>query len=304
MTAPVVDEGRRRARRMARAGLVGSALAFGLMALLARWLTQPERGFTPGHLSVLRFVVGAAATGAVFLARPALFQPRNMRLLVLRGLSGGAVVVLYFFALSRIPAGQAGVIYNLFPVLATVLALFIFRERPRIHLVLGILAASMGVGLVLSQGHLSIRLGPGELSAIAAAFFAALSANVIRASRSTDNATTIFFFFCVAGLPVVLPFALDPWPTAWLPWGLALVMSLLALTGQVLMAEAYGALTVSEAAGWLQLMPIAQYLMAVPLLGETLTLYGVAGVLLTVAGVIYGTAMGQRAPAPDTLEGA
>lgn len=294
----------RRARTRARLGLVASALSFGLMALLARWLSQPERGFTAGHLSVLRFVLGAAAVGGYFLLRPSQFHPQNMRLLILRGLSGGAVVVLYFYALSRIPAGQAGVVYNLFPVLATVLALFIFRERPRVHLVLGILAASTGVGLVLSQGHLSIRLGTGELSAIAAAFFAALSANVIRASRHTDNAATIFFFFCVAGLPVVLPFALSPWPREAVPWLLAILMSLLALVGQVLMAEAYGALTVAEAAVWLQLMPISQYLLAVPLLGESLTSYGVAGVVLTVAGVIYGTVLGQRKPAPDTLEGA
>lgn len=292
----------RRAR--ARLGLVGSAISFGLMALLARWLSRPERGFSAGHLSVLRFVVGSAAVGAFFLVKPGYFRPQNMKLLILRGLSGGAVVVLYFYALARIPAGQAGVVYNLFPVLATVLALFIFRERPRIHLLLGILAASAGVGLVLSQGRLSIHLGAGELSAIAAAFFAALSANVIRASRHTDNAATIFFFFCVAGLPVVLPFAFDPWPRALFPWFLAIGMSLLALVGQVLMAEAYGALTVAEAAVWMQLMPISQYLLAVPLLGESLTSYGLAGVALTVAGVIYGTVLGQRKPAPDTLEGA
>jgi drug/metabolite transporter (DMT)-like permease len=298
------DHARRRARRLARLGLVASAISFGLMALLARWLTLPRQGFSPGHLSVLRFVIGAGAVGAYFLVRPSQFRLGNMRLLILRGLSGGAVVVLYFYALSRIPAGQAGVVYNLFPVLATVLSLFIFKERPRVHLLLGILAASFGVGLVLSQGHLSIHLGAGEISAIAAAFFAALSANVIRASRATDNAATIFFFFCVAGLPVVLPFALSPWPRGLLPWMLAGVMSLLALLGQVLMAEAYGALTVAEAAVWLQLMPISQYLLAVPLLGESLTTFGVAGVLLTVAGVIYGTALGQRKPAPDTLEGA
>lgn len=286
------------ARARARAGLVASAVAFGLMAILARWLSQPARGFTPGHLAVLRFVVGAAATGAVFLVRPSMFQPRSMKLLVLRGLSGGAVVVLYFYALARIPAGQAGVVYNIFPVLATVMSLFLFKERPRLHLLVGLVAATLGVVLVLGQGSLALRLGPGELAALAAACFAALSANVIRASRSTDSAATIFFFFCLAGLPVVLPFALDPWPRAALPWALALVMSLLALAGQVLMAEAYGALTVAEAAGWLQLMPIAQALLAVPILGEPLTLPSLAGVALTMAGVVYGTILGRRARPP------
>lgn len=291
-------------RALARLGLAGAALSFGLMALLARWLSQPERGFSPGHLSVLRFVVGMAAAGAWFLHRPASFTTGNLRLLVLRGLSGGAVVVLYFYALAHVPAGQAGVIYNIFPVLATALSLVALRERPRIHLLLGILAATAGVVLVLGQGQLRLKIGPGELAALAAAGFAAFSANVIRASRRTDSAVTIFFFFSLAGLPVVLPFALDPWPRALLPWALALLMSLLALVGQVLMAEAYGALTVAEAAVWLQLMPICQYLLAVPLLGEAVTAFGLAGVLLAVAGVAYGTVLGQRRSPPDTLEGA
>jgi drug/metabolite transporter (DMT)-like permease len=71
-------------------------------------------------------------------------------------------------------------------------------------------------------------------------------------------------------------------------------MSLLAFGGQLLMSEAYGTLAVSEAAVWLQLLPIVQYLLAVPLLGERATGLGLAGVLITVAGVAYGTVMGHR----------
>jgi drug/metabolite transporter (DMT)-like permease len=113
--------------------------------------------------------------------------------------------------------------------------------------------------------------------------------------RGTDNAATIFFFFCLAGLPVVLPFALDPWPTDVAAWGVALVVGLAAFGAQILMAEAYGALSVSEAAVWLQLTPIAQYVLAWPLLGERPTLSGLAGVALAMAGVAYATALGHRA---------
>jgi len=62
----------------------------------------------------------------------------------------------------------------------------------------------------------------------------------------------------------------------------------------MLMSQAYGTLAVSEAAIWLQLLPITQYLLAVPLLGERATAFGLAGVLITVAGVAYGTVMGAR----------
>jgi drug/metabolite transporter (DMT)-like permease len=283
-----------RRRRLARVQLAGSALCFGLMAILARKLTLPGMGFTAGHLAVMRFVVGALLSLAAFGLLPGLYRPSNYRLLVTRGLSGGAVVVLYFYALAHIPAGEAGILYNVFPVIAVVMSLVIFQERPTVHLWLAILAASLGVVLVLSQGHVGLGFGRGQLAALAAAVFAATSANAIRAVRHTDNAATIFFFFCVAGLPVVLPFALAPLPGGLLPWGLALLMSLLAYGGQMLMSEAYGTLSVSEAAVWLQLLPITQYLLALPLLGERVTAPGLAGVLITVAGVAYGTVLGHR----------
>jgi len=120
----------------------------------------------------------------------------------------------------------------------------------------------------------------------------------IRAMRATDNAATIFFYFCLGGLPVALPFALDPWPLAPAAWGLAALMALAAWGAQLFMAEAYGALTVPEAAVWLQLTPMAQALLAVPLLGEAITPVEVAGLAIGVAGVAYGTAKGSRAASP------
>jgi drug/metabolite transporter (DMT)-like permease len=272
---------------------VGSGLAFGLMAVLARRLSRS--GFTAGHLSVIRFGVGALVSLAVFAIRPGLFRPRDLPRLLARGISGGLVVVLYFAALARIPAGEAGLIYNLFPLLAAGMSIFTFGERPTFHLLAGLLLATLGVGLVLGPGRGSAAIGLGQLAALAAALFAAASANIIRGMRGTDNAPTIFFFFCAAGLPVVAPFALDPWPAAAAPWALAVGMGLAAFAAQVLMTEAYGALAVPEAAVWLQLTPLAQVALAVPLLGETLSGIQAAGVLVGVAGVAWATVGGPRA---------
>jgi len=279
-------------RALARLELVGCGLSFGIMAVLARWLAIGPVRFTAGQLSVVRFAVGAIVSLAVFAARPALFRPRDTRRLLARGISGGLVVVLYFAALARIPAGEAGTIYNLFPVFATGMALGMLGERPTRHLWFAIALATAGVALVLGGGTLRLGLGWGELAALGAAFFAAISANVIRGMRGTDNAPTIFFFFCVAGLPVVLPFALDPWPIAPVPWLLAVGMGLAAFVAQVLMTEAYGTLSVSEAAAWLQLTPISQFALAALLLGEPVTAAAAAGVALSVAGVAWATALG------------
>ena len=293
--------GARRQRNLARLELLAAGVCFGLMAVLARWLSLRRAGFTPGHLSVVRFGVGLAVSLVAFGLRPGLYRPRNWRLLVSRGVSGGLVVVLYFTALARIGVGEAGVIYNLFPAIATAMSLHAFGERPTLHLLAGLLAATAGVALVLGEGTLSLGLGWGEAAALAAAVFAATSANVIRAMRPTDNAPTIFFFFCLVGLPVVLPFALDPWPMQPVAWGVAVAMGLSAFAAQVLMTQAYGALTVSEAAIWLQLTPIAQYLLGVALLGEPVTAVGLAGVLLAVVGVAWAMVLGRR-PAAGPAE--
>jgi len=298
-------------RPLARFELGLSGVCFGLMAVLARRLSHVPGLFTAGQLSVLRLVVGAVVSLAVFRLRPGTYRPQNHRLLITRGLSGGLVVVLYFWALARIPAGEAGLLYNLFPVIATGMSFATFGERPTVHLLAALGVATAGVALVLGvgSGGRSFGVGLGELSAIAAAVFAATSANVIRAMRGTDNAPTIFFFFCLAGLPVVLPLALDRWPAVGWAWGLAVLVGLAAFAAQVLMTEAYGALSVPEAAVWLQLTPVAQYLLAWPILGERPSLAGIAGVALAMAGVAYGTVLGHRpskrewpAPLPEATE--
>jgi drug/metabolite transporter (DMT)-like permease len=285
----------------ARLLLLGSAASFGLMAVLARLLSRGQGGFSAGQLTVIRFVVGAAVSLLAFRLRPGLYAPRNRLLLWGRGLSGGIVVVLYFLALQRIPAGEAGMLYNLFPVIATGMSAVAFHERPTVHLLAGLLVATLGVVLVLGGGTLHLGLGPGEAFAAGAACFAAVSAVQIRAMRATDNAATIFFYFCLGGLPVALPFALGAWPTAPGPWAVAGVMALAAYAAQLLMAEAYGALAISEAAVWLQVTPLAQYLLAALVLGEALTAAGTLGIVVGVAGVAYGTVRGQRRPGTVVL---
>jgi drug/metabolite transporter (DMT)-like permease len=281
-------------RLWARLQLAGAAVSFGLMAVLARLLSHGASPFSAGQLTVIRFVVGAAVSLAAFRVRPDLYRPRNRKLLWSRGISGGIVVVLYFLALARIPAGEAGMLYNLFPVMAVVMSVRVFGERPTIHLVLALLLATAGVVLVLGNGTLQLGLGAGEALAVGAAFFAAISAVTIRSMRATDNAPTIFFYFCLGGLPVALPFALGHWPLDARSWVVAVVMGLAAYAAQVLMTQAYGALSIGEAAVWLQLTPLAQYGLAAALLGEGVTAAGAVGMVVGIAGVAYGTVLGHR----------
>jgi len=204
-----------------RSQLFLSGVLFGLMAALAR--IAAKGGFSAGQLSLVRFAVGAGLMLALFAVRPGTYAPVNRRLLLTRGALGGLAACLYFVALSRIPAGEATLLNNTFPLLATAFAFFTLRERPTVHLAIGLAIASVGVFLVLGGGTTSFRLGWGELAGISSALLGAGAVTAIRALRATDNAPTIFFAFCLGGLLISWPFALGPWPMHGGLWVLALV---------------------------------------------------------------------------------
>lgn len=290
----------RRARARARALLFGAAVLFGLSAVLARLATL--HGMNGAQVTVVRFALGIAFVAGLFAARPGTFRPRRKRLLVTRGLFGGVAALLYFLAIERIPAGEATLINNTFPIWGVILSIFALGERPTIHLALGLALASAGVFLVLGGGVEGIGLGWGEAVAVASAVAGGVAVTAIRALRATDNAPTIFFAFSVGALIVSIPFALTAWPAAPVAWLAASAVGLFAFGAQLLMTEAYGALSVAEAALWQQLTPIASYLWALTL-GERIGGTTAAGVLLGVAGIVYGSVLGHR-PREATSTGA
>ncbi len=287
------------ARSRARALLFGAGVLFGLSAVLARVATIG--GMSGGQVTLVRFGLGLAFVGGVFAARPGTFRPVRKGLLVTRGLFGGFAALLYFLSIARIPAGEATLLNNTFPIWAVLFSLFLLNERPTVHLVVALALASAGVFLVLGGGGVRVGLGAGEVLGIVSAITGGAAVTSIRALRATDNAPTIFFAFAVGGFLVSIPFSLGPWPSAWSPYVATLGVGIVAFLAQLFMTEAYGALSVPEAAVWQQLTPIASYLWALTL-GEPVGWTTVLGVLLGVAGVAYGAVLGHTprdASAPE-----
>jgi len=279
----------------ARTQLFASGVLFGLMAALARLGTRGE-GFSGPQISLVRMAVGAGLTLALFRLRPGTWRPRRRGLLATRGLLGGAAVLLYFLALERIPAGEATLLNNTFPVFAVLLSIYTLGERPTVHLAVALVVATAGMLLVVGNGTAPSALGWGELFGIASAVLGGGAVASIRALRATDNAPTIFFAFTLGGMIVSIPFALGAWPPLGEVWLVPLAVGAISFVAQILMTDAYGALTVPEAAVWQQLTPLASYGWAVALLDERLSAVGVVGVVLGIAGVLWGTILGHRPP--------
>lgn len=278
-------------RSRARLLLFGASIFFGLSAVLVRLATR--HGMSGGQATLVRFSLGLAAIAGVFWARPGTFRPVRHWLLVSRGAFGAVAALLYFLAIERIPAGEATLLNNTFPIWAVLLSLVLLDERPTFHLAIALAVASAGVFLVLGGSDVRLGLGWGELLGISSAVVGGAAVTSMRVLRATDNAPTIFFAFTVGGVIVSAPYALGSWPGGWIPYAAAAGVGVAAFVAQLLMTEAYGALSVPEAALWQQLTPIASYLWALGL-GEGISGATVVGVLLGVAGVVYGSVLGHR----------
>jgi drug/metabolite transporter (DMT)-like permease len=147
--------------------------------------------------------------------------------------------------------------------------------------------------LVLGGGGFTLQLGVGQVLGLVSAITGGAAVTSMRRLRATDNAPTIFFAMAMGGIVAGVPFVAGGWPSSPLAWLPALGVGAAAFCAQLLMTEAYGALSVPEAALWQQLTPVASYLWALTL-GEGIGWSTAAGVLLGIAGVVYGSVLGHR----------
>lgn len=279
--------------KRARLFLCGSGFFFGLLPVFTRLATRSPGGMSGSQVALIRYVLGIILVTALFWARPGTFKPVRHGLLVSRGVFGGIAGLLYFAALAIIPAGEATLLNTTFPIWAVVISLLFLGERPRVHLLVAIAVASVGVFLVLRGNHTAFAFGRGELLAVLSAVFGGAAVTNVRALRATDNTPTIFFAFSVGGALVSIPFVLSSWTAAPSPWIFALAAALVAFLAQLLMTEAYGELSVTEAALWQQLTPIMSFLMGM-IIGERVTPLAALGVAVSIFGIIYGSVLGTE----------
>ncbi|MDG6101396.1 DMT family transporter [Dactylosporangium aurantiacum] len=134
-----------------------SAACFGALPIFGKFAYAA--GVTPATLLLVRFALAAAILGALLLLRPGLRRTADgpVRLtpgLVLTGLGLGAVgyatqAGLYFAALRRMDASPLSLILYTYPLLVTVAAVLLRRDRLTRARAAALTAASAGTLLVL-----------------------------------------------------------------------------------------------------------------------------------------------------------
>ena len=268
--------------------MVAGGLLFVAVTVMVRLLGSDMSAV---QAAFIRYVIG------VLLVLPMLWRMRSrgfgfgggrLKLYALRGLVHGVAVMLWFFAMARIPIAEVTAIGFSTPVFTAIGAILIFREQVKARRMLAILAGFAGTLVVLRPGFATIE--PGSLAQlIAALFFAAsfLLAKRMTQSESSADIIVMLSIFCALAL---LPGALYYWrePT-WLEVVWLAGVAVFATTGHYAVTRAIAAapLTVTQPLSFLQMI----WAVAVGywMFEEVPDTWVIVGALIIVAAVSYLT---------------
>ncbi len=282
---------------MSRSLGLWAAAATGVQVGLALLVTRALAGQVgPMTLGMLRYAVGVAVLLPVFLARPRVAVPgRDLwPILGLGVVQFGVLIVLLNLAVTRISAGQAAIIFALFPLLTLLMS---GRAGMSAKRMAGALLSFAGVALCLGGAEV-----PADWIGAALAFCAALSGAVcailyrpyLQRYPTLQVGTRAMVAAVLALLPLAL-FEASPTELTGLSWGVwagVVFIGLSSGAGYLLWLTALRHAPPSEATLFLGLSPIVAGVGGWIFLGETLGAGFTLGLVLALAGLMLALTQG------------
>ncbi|MDW4549004.1 DMT family transporter [Defluviimonas sp. D31] len=209
---------------------------------------------------------------------------------------------LNFVAMQWVEASLAAIIASTMPLLVALLGWLFFGERVRPLGLAGLVAGVAGVAIIMGSrltGGVSL---PGIALCGAGALALAVATLTVRGTSSKGNVLMIvgLQMFVGAGVLAVAAVLTESWQVNWTPrLGLAfayttLVPGLIATWVWFRLVDRIGAV---RAATYHFLNPFFGVAVASVLLGETLGLADIVGVVIVAAGIL-AVQLSKRAPAP------
>jgi drug/metabolite transporter (DMT)-like permease len=293
-----------------------------LLVVMLVWGTAPAitkvalSELPPFRLALLRFVVALILLLPLAQSRGGLAllpRPLPLGILVLMGLSG---VTLYFvganLGLVYTSAADVSLILGSTPAVTAVLAVFLLHEAIDRRRAFGIAVSIVGIGLIVLVGRPTVA-APNSLlgnllallAVLAWAVYTVLAKSLHRASRLAVTA-----YSSLAGTILLVPFAayeLQAYPTlAVSPGGWLAVVYLGAIASAaayLLWNYALRSLDASQAASFINLIPLIGVATATLFLGETLAPGQLLGGALILAGIWLSSHAARRPPRPAIAAG-
>jgi len=260
--------------------MLGSTLAFGLMAIAIRYATR----YVPTQeVAFFRNAFGLLAL-LPMLIRPgsAPLKTQQLPRYFLRSAIGLASMLCAFWAIGHLPISQAISLSYSTPLFVTIAAVLWLGETVRMRRWAAVIIGFIGVLIIVRPGSTSFT--PGTLVAVGAAVLSSLVAIQIKQLTRVDSADTVVFYTYVFWVPLSLVPALFVWvwPTG-VAWVWLVATGVLGTLGQLLWTRALrlGEVSALTPISFMQLPLVS--LLGWLLFNETLDRWTVIG-----AGIILG----------------
>ncbi|MCL3882400.1 DMT family transporter [Marivita sp. GX14005] len=246
----------------------------------------------------LRYLIGLLFLIPVWRQLAALrLSGRQKRLFAVRGLFHTFGVILWFFAMTRIPIAEVTAMNYLNPVYVTILAVFLLGETLALRRALAVVAALIGALIILRPGFR--ELDAGHVAMLGTALFFAFSYLTAKILSDEVPASMIVALLSITVTIGLAPFAIAVWVTPNLvDLGVLAAVACFATAGHFTMTLAFAAapVTVTQPVTFLQLVwsvAIGVLLFAEPV--DPWVILGGAVIMGSVAFITWREAVLRRA---------
>ncbi len=190
------------------------------------------------------------------------------------------------------------------PALVLLVSRLVFGDPAPPLQVLGVVASTIGVAWVVSQGQiltlLHLKLGAGDLLILAATLVWSFYTALLRLRPAVDPLSFLVATFMIGAL-AMLPLAAHEWLSGervhWHPGtfgAFAYVAVLPSIVAYFLYNRAVGAIGAGRAGQMIALMPLFGAMLAALLLGEPLHAFHLWGMACIVAGILLAAIAGRE----------
>jgi len=209
-----------------------------------------------------------------------------LKLYTARGLVHTGAVVLWFYAMARIPIAEVTAIGYTAPIFVTIGAALFLGEKLHLHRIAAVGLGFLGTLIILRPGFETISLG--QLAQLCAAPFFATSFLIAKKLTDEENPAVIVIMLSLFCTILLLPGAIWQWRTPTTEELLVLALTAtFATAGHYSITKAYSLapITVTQPISFLQLVWAG--LLGLAMFDEALDPYVIAGGAVIISAAAY-----------------
>ncbi len=241
----------------------------------------------PVQAAFIRYVFGLFLIAPVlFRLRYARWRVRRLGLHTLRGIVHGTAVMLWFYAMARIPIAEVTALGFTAPIFATLGAAVFLGEKLQRRRILAVIAGFLGAMVILRPGIVAVDVG--AIAQLVAAPLFAVSLLIAKKLTEIEDSAMIVATLSVFVTLALMPPALWFWRTPTLSeLGWLGLTAVLATSGHWTMTQAFrhAEIAVTQPFSFLQL--VWATLLGLWVFGEVPDYWSWAGAAIIVASATY-----------------